>query len=65
VGWGRFLYGRQARLAELVTHPDMVRDLLCDGARCVRPQAQATLAEVREKMGLGVEGERYGLVRTA
>jgi len=41
----------QARRAELATHPDTVRDVLRDGARRARPLAQATLAEVRERMG--------------
>jgi tryptophanyl-tRNA synthetase len=42
----------QARRAELVAHPDTVRDVLREGARRVRPLAQATVAEVRGKMGL-------------
>jgi len=42
----------QARRAELLAHPDTVRDVLREGARRVRPLAQVTVAEVRAKMGL-------------
>lgn len=42
----------QVRRAELAAHPDTVRDVLRAGAARARPQAQATLAEVRQKMGL-------------
>lgn len=48
----------QARRAELVARPDTVRDVLREGARRVRPLAQATVAEVRERMGfVGVARE--------
>jgi tryptophanyl-tRNA synthetase len=43
----------QARWKELEAHPDDVRDVLRDGAARVRPIAQATVVEVKEKMGLG------------
>lgn len=43
----------QARWQELEAHPDDVRDILREGAARVRPIAQATVAEAKEKMGLG------------
>jgi len=43
----------QARWQELESHPDDVRDILRAGAARVRPIAQATVAEVKERMGLG------------
>jgi len=43
----------QARWRELEAHPDDVRDVLREGAARVRPIAQATVAEAKEKMGLG------------
>jgi len=43
----------QARWQELEAHPDDVRDILREGAARVRPIAQATVEEVKEKMGLG------------
>ena len=43
----------QARWQELEAHPDDVRDVLRTGAERVRPIAQATVAEAKEKMGLG------------
>jgi tryptophanyl-tRNA synthetase len=49
----------QARRAELVAHPDTVHDVLQEGARRVRPQAQATVAEVRAKMGIGLGRPLY------
>ncbi len=48
----------QARRAELVAHPDTVRDVLRDGAARVRPLAAATVEEVRSKMGLVEIGRR-------
>lgn len=41
----------QERQRALLTDPDYARDVLADGARRARPLAQATLAEVKEKMG--------------
>ncbi len=41
------------RYTALTNHPDDVRDILAAGARRARPMAQATMEEVREKMGLG------------
>lgn len=43
----------QARWQELEAHPEQVRQVLRAGAERVRPIAQATLVEVKEKMGLG------------
>lgn len=43
----------QARWQELESHPDDVRDILRAGAARVRPIAQATVAEAKERMGLG------------
>jgi tryptophanyl-tRNA synthetase len=43
----------QARWQELEAHPDDVRDILRTGAARVRPIAQATVAEAKERMGLG------------
>ncbi len=43
----------QERRRQLEADPDYVRDVLREGARRARPIAQATLAEVKEKMGLG------------
>jgi tryptophanyl-tRNA synthetase len=40
------------RYAELMAHPDEVDGILEAGADHLRPKAEATLAEVREKMGL-------------
>ncbi|MDR7612804.1 MAG: tryptophan--tRNA ligase [Armatimonadota bacterium] len=40
------------RYHELLRRPDDLRDILADGARRARPVAQATMEEVREKMGL-------------
>jgi tryptophanyl-tRNA synthetase len=42
----------QERCRALLADPDYVRDVLANGARRARPLAQATLAQVREKMGL-------------
>ncbi len=42
----------QERHRALLADPDYVRDVLADGAHRARPLAQATLAEVKEKMGL-------------
>lgn len=42
----------QERRRALLADPDYVHDVLTDGARRARPLAQATLAEVKEKMGL-------------
>ncbi len=43
----------QERWRHLAAHPDEVREILREGAARVRPIAQATLAEAKEKMGLG------------
>jgi len=40
------------RYAELMAHPDEVDGILEAGADRLRPMAQATMAEVKEKMGL-------------
>jgi tryptophanyl-tRNA synthetase len=40
------------RYQQLIARPDEVRDILADGARRARPVAQATMEEVRQKMGL-------------
>ena len=42
----------QARRAELLAHPDIVRGILAQGAKTCRPRARATLGEVRQKMGI-------------
>jgi tryptophanyl-tRNA synthetase len=42
----------QERWRELEANPDYVRDVLREGAARVRPIAEATIAEVKEKMGL-------------
>ena len=47
----RFAPVRQ-RYQQLTRNPDEVRDILADGARRARPVAQATMEEVRKKMGL-------------
>lgn len=47
----RFAPIRQ-RYQQLTRNPDEVRDILADGARRARPVAQATVEEVRKKMGL-------------
>lgn len=43
----------QARWQEFEAHPDDVRDILREGAARVRPLAQATVEEVKARMGLG------------
>jgi tryptophanyl-tRNA synthetase len=40
------------RRRELVEHPDLVRDVLRDGASRARPLAQATMEQVRHAVGL-------------
>ena len=40
------------RYAELMAHPALVDEVLADGADRLRPKAEATMAEVRERMGL-------------
>jgi tryptophanyl-tRNA synthetase len=40
------------RYAELMAHPDQVAGILEEGADRLKPMAAATMAEVREKMGL-------------
>lgn len=47
----RFVPVRQ-RYQQLTRHPDEIRDLLLDGARRARPVAEATMEEVRRRMGL-------------
>ncbi|MFN3974921.1 MAG: tryptophan--tRNA ligase [Dehalococcoidia bacterium] len=49
----RYLAPFRERRAELATHPERVEEALREGARRARAIAQATLAEVRERMGLG------------
>ena len=48
---GRYHIGA-ARYAELMAEPVAVDRVLEEGAERLRPLAQATMAEVREKMGL-------------
>lgn len=45
------------RRAELAKKPDYVKEVLMESARKLRVTAKATLAEVREKAGLGVTPE--------
>jgi tryptophanyl-tRNA synthetase len=40
------------RYAELLAEPDQIDQILAAGAERLRPKAEATLAEVRERMGL-------------
>ena len=42
----------RARYAELMADPVRVDEILADGAERLRPKAAATMAEVRERMGL-------------
>ena len=42
----------RARYAELMADPGRVDEILGDGAERLRPKAEATMAEVRERMGL-------------
>jgi tryptophanyl-tRNA synthetase len=42
----------RARKAELTAHPGRVEEILAEGARRAREVARATLAEVRERMGV-------------
>ncbi len=44
--------GSRERYAELMADPDRVDQILGDGAERLRPKAEATMAEVRERMGL-------------
>jgi tryptophanyl-tRNA synthetase len=44
--------GARERYIELMAHPDEVDGVLEAGADRLRPMAQATMAEVRERMGL-------------
>jgi tryptophanyl-tRNA synthetase len=44
--------GARERYAELMASPELVDEILAAGAERVRPIAQATMAEVRERMGL-------------
>ena len=44
--------GARERYLELMADPNQVDDILAAGAARIRPIAQATMAEVREKMGL-------------
>jgi tryptophanyl-tRNA synthetase len=48
----RHYAGPRERYAELMADPTRVDRILIDGAERVRPLAEATMAEVREKMGL-------------
>ena len=49
--WIRVIEARE-RYAELMADPRRVDDILAAGAERIRPIAEATMAEVREKMGL-------------
>jgi tryptophanyl-tRNA synthetase len=40
------------RYSELMREPALVNEILAAGAERIRPTAEATMAEVREKMGL-------------
>jgi tryptophanyl-tRNA synthetase len=40
------------RYLELLAHPNEIEGILEEGANRLRPKAQATMDEVREKMGL-------------
>ncbi len=44
--------GARARYTELMAAPALVDEILAAGAERIRPIAEATMAEVREKMGL-------------
>jgi tryptophanyl-tRNA synthetase len=44
--------GARDRYAELMREPALVNEILAAGAERIRPIAEATMAEVREKMGL-------------
>jgi hypothetical protein len=41
-----------ARREQLLAHSDQVTDVLASGAAVCRPLARATLAEVRQRMGI-------------
>ena len=51
----RFRPMRQKRM-QLAADPDVVEDVLADGAAKVRPLLAATLDEVREAVGIGPRG---------
>jgi tryptophanyl-tRNA synthetase len=40
------------RYADLMDHPEQVQEILAAGAERIRPIAEATIDEVRNKMGL-------------
>jgi tryptophanyl-tRNA synthetase len=40
------------KYADLMAHPDRVQEILAAGAERIRPIAEATMDEVRHKMGL-------------
>ena len=44
--------GPRERYAELMAHPERVAEILAAGAERLRPKAEATMDEVRHKMGL-------------
>jgi tryptophanyl-tRNA synthetase len=48
----RFYADARERYAELVAHPARVDGILDEGAARLKPIADATLAEVHDKMGL-------------
>lgn len=48
-----FLAVHRARRAELAAQPDLIEDILTDGARRARTTAREMLAEVHVKLGLG------------
>jgi tryptophanyl-tRNA synthetase len=45
----------QSRLQELNQHPEIARDVLADGARRARARAVPKMAEVRDRVGLGID----------
>jgi tryptophanyl-tRNA synthetase len=48
----RYYEQPRQRYAELLADPDRVDEILAAGAERLRPRAEATMAEVRERMGL-------------
>jgi tryptophanyl-tRNA synthetase len=48
----RHYAGARERYLELMAHPDQVDGILEAGADRLRPMAEATMTEVRSKMGL-------------
>ncbi|HSS36500.1 MAG TPA: tryptophan--tRNA ligase [Patescibacteria group bacterium] len=48
----RYYEGPRERYAELIARPDRIDEILGDAAERLRPKAEATMVEVRERMGL-------------